>query len=462
VLLAWRNIATVALTKEWKYTVATSASFFRISHTIDSPTLGTLRGAIGQSIEGIVFDRRLMGYKPGLQEGQLFILPNEIESRFLAIQRLDDLATNWNIRIEELINLATTLPLSIDDIENLRNLLNAKAASNHQHQITDVSGLAIALDEKLDTTDLAASEQLLIAQIAQKSPIGHGHVIADTTGLQADLDSKALTNHQHQITDVAGLAIALDEKVETTDLAASEQLILAQVAQKAPIEHNHEIADTDGLQTALDGKALTQHQHQISDVGGLAIALNEKAAISYVDSASAILSTAINQVLKYSEVIPASPKIGDIWVEVTSSGIPIETWIYAVSPSGNKWLSLTTYEKDYFAGSSSISGGVSYQLPIKQGVDFLFLDFQTYCLYSTPTPIDTTANHWRVLWGMVLAGVNVANSQPLPFGDISRQFNLNILFSPQTGERLTCMFNKTGNAPAARLGSTIRYKLVRR
>ncbi|NJL61813.1 MAG: hypothetical protein HC903_08265 [Methylacidiphilales bacterium] len=182
-LLAWREIATITLTKEWQYTELTGASFFRITHTLDGQPLGTVRGAIGQSVEGIVFDRRLIGYRPGFQEGQLFIKPDEVEDRPLALQRLDDINVTWNLKVEELINLATSLPLSIDDIDNLRDLLNGKALTQHQHQISDVNGLAIALDEKVEATDLAASEQLILAQVAQKSPIGHVHTIADVTGL---------------------------------------------------------------------------------------------------------------------------------------------------------------------------------------------------------------------------------------------------------------------------------------
>ncbi|PAX58365.1 hypothetical protein [Brunnivagina elsteri] len=210
-LLAWRTIGNIQLSEQWQLTNISTGNLYRITHTIDGKPSGTLRAAIGQEVESIIFDRRLIGYRSGVLEGQLFNIPDGIPSRRIAIQRLDSLPVNWTVKIEELIDLATELPLSIDDIEDLRIELNAKAAASdvaalsattatalsgkspaiHQHEIADINGLAIALDEKVESTDLAASEQLILAQVAQKSSIGHSHAIADTTGLQASLDAKA-------------------------------------------------------------------------------------------------------------------------------------------------------------------------------------------------------------------------------------------------------------------------------
>ncbi len=222
-LLAWRTIATLSLTKQWQYTELTAASFFRITHVLSGQPLGTVRGSIGQSIEAIVFDRRLIGYRPGFEEGQLFVKPEAVDNRPLALQRLDELSVNWTVKVEELINLATSLPLSIDEIANLRDLLNTKAPTQHQHLISDVPGLAIALDEKVDAADLATSEQLIFAQIAQKAPIGHGHVISDVTGLSDELAAKA---------------IAID--------------VSTALNSKSPIVHGHGIADVAGLENELE------------------------------------------------------------------------------------------------------------------------------------------------------------------------------------------------------------------
>lgn len=206
-ILAWREIGNISLTKNWQYTLPTEGSYFRISHIIGDPVPGTLRAAIGQSIEGIVFDRRLVGYKSGTEEGQFFAKSDDFDRR-IAIQRLDDFVIGWIVKIEELIDLATQLPLSIDDIENLRLELNAKAAVDdltalaattttalggkapisHQHQIADVENLAIALDTKA-----IASE--VVSGLADKSPVGHGHGIGDVTGLETSLGEKAIAGN---------------------------------------------------------------------------------------------------------------------------------------------------------------------------------------------------------------------------------------------------------------------------
>lgn len=48
------------------------------------------------------------------------------------------------------------------------------------------------------------------------SPVGHGHAIADVTGLQTALDGKAAASHTHAISDVTNLQTTLDAKVALT------------------------------------------------------------------------------------------------------------------------------------------------------------------------------------------------------------------------------------------------------
>jgi hypothetical protein len=65
----------------------------------------------------------------------------------------------------------------------------------------------------------------------------------------------------------------------STDLVLKSQFD-AGLAGKAASGHGHAIADVSGLQTALDGKAATSHSHAIADVTGLQTALNGKAALA--------------------------------------------------------------------------------------------------------------------------------------------------------------------------------------
>ena len=182
-LLVWREIANISLTKQWQFTELTSASLYRIKHTVSANPSGTLRAAIGQSTESIVFDRRMIGYRLGTEEGHLFNKPAGIDTRFLALQRLDDIAVTWTVKIEELIDLAELLPLPISQIANLQDALDSKAQNPHQHAISDIAGLTATLAQKVETNDLTASEQLVLAQVATKAPVNHTHAVADISGL---------------------------------------------------------------------------------------------------------------------------------------------------------------------------------------------------------------------------------------------------------------------------------------
>ncbi|GJD16366.1 hypothetical protein RIVM261_013220 [Rivularia sp. IAM M-261] len=182
-LLVWREIANINLTKQWQFTNFTSAALYRITHAVSANPSGTLRAAIGQSLESVVFDRRLIGFKAGSEEGHLFVKPSGISDRFLALQRLDDIPVTWTVKIEELIDLAESLPLPISQIAGLQTALDSKAQNPHQHTISDIAGLTASLAQKVETSDLTASEQLILAQVAIKAPLEHTHAVTDIAGL---------------------------------------------------------------------------------------------------------------------------------------------------------------------------------------------------------------------------------------------------------------------------------------
>lgn len=182
-LLVWREIANISLTKQWQFTNFTSAALYRITHAVSANPSGTLRAAIGQSLESVVFDRRLIGFKAGSEEGHLFVKPSGINDRFIALQRLDDIPVTWTVKIEELIDLAESLPLPISQIAGLQTALDSKAQNQHQHAISDIAVLTATLAQKVETADLIASEQLILAQVAIKAPLEHTHAVADIAGL---------------------------------------------------------------------------------------------------------------------------------------------------------------------------------------------------------------------------------------------------------------------------------------
>jgi Phage tail repeat like len=336
-ILAWRQIGIIPISDQWQLTNKTNASIFRITHQINNQPVDTLRAVIAQEAESVVFDRRLIGYKVGVVEGQLFVLPEGIEKRRLAVQRIDKvLSTDWTIKIEELIDLAVNLPLPISDIDGLQAALdsklddgefgelgdfvaqlalkanisdvetglNSKSNTGHGHQVFEVVGLESELSQiQADLSGKAIASDVTTA-LAGKSAVGHGHGISDVTGLQTALDTKAIAadvntalggksavGHQHQIADTSGLQAALDTKAITADVTTA-------LAGKSAVGHGHGISDVTGLQTALDTKAITAdvntalggksavgHGHGISDVTGLQTALDSKAIASDVQTA---------------------------------------------------------------------------------------------------------------------------------------------------------------------------------
>ncbi len=162
---------------------------------------------------------------------------------------------------------ATTLDTHTTQIADLEL---TKSDVGHGHVIADVSGLQTALNNKSD--------------------IGHTHIIANVAGLQVELDGKAPLVHGHMIADVAGLQTALDGKADLVHPheIADVNLLQAALDSKSNVGHGHAIADVTGLQTALDGKSDIGHGHAIADVAGLQTALDGKAALVHAHTASEV------------------------------------------------------------------------------------------------------------------------------------------------------------------------------
>lgn len=400
-LLVWREIAKLDLVKQWQFTELTDATLYRITHTVSANPSGTLRAAIGQSLESIVFDRRMIGYRLGTEEGHLFIKPEGIKSRFLALQRIDDIAVTWTVKIEELIDLAESLPLPISQIAGLQTALDNKAQNSHQHNISDVAGLIATLAQKVEKSDLTTSEQSILATVATKAP----------------------NTHQHGISDITGLTASLNQKVERIDLTASEQLILAQVSQKSPVNHKHTVADIAGLVELIQS-------------------MQPPIPIDFVTS----------------RAVPNNPFQGLGWNELDTDGRLVETWVYINA----RWQSFTKYSFDYWGPTSSIAGNVSYNIPFDSRYDYLFKDFLVHCIYSGSGTVDATTNYWRAIVTTQPTGTTFTNSGAIPNDNLSKLFPVNQIFVPQQGERVLLMFQRYGNPPGVRIGVSLRYNLLRR
>lgn len=125
-------------------------------------------------------------------------------------------ATYQNAVHDELLNVIAGGGLTPDETQLNQVFLavQAIATSITANAISDlVGGAPGALDTLnelaaalADDADYAAT---ITAALATKSVIGHGHAIADVSGLQTALDGKSNAGHGHSITDIADLNTAL-------------------------------------------------------------------------------------------------------------------------------------------------------------------------------------------------------------------------------------------------------------
>ncbi|NBP00578.1 MAG: hypothetical protein EBU90_10720, partial [Proteobacteria bacterium] len=174
----------------------------------------------------------------------------------------------------------------ISDIVDLQSTLDSKqpsgsyASNIHNHYSTDILDFATAVssvappttDASLLTTgtlnDNRLSTNVVFTNDSRlsdaRNPLSHNHIISEVSGLQLALDGKqpsgsyASLSHSHEITDVSNLQTVLDGKQPSGSYASSS--------------HNHNIEDVSGLQTALDGKqssgnyANSVHSHTSSAI----------------------------------------------------------------------------------------------------------------------------------------------------------------------------------------------------
>jgi hypothetical protein len=148
----------------------------------------------------------------------------------------------------------------------------------------------------------------MTASINNKSEKGHGHAIADVTGLQTALDGKAASSHGAHVTysttapvmdgtasaGSANTVARSDHKhpVDTSrasqaDLDALEEV----VSGKANTSHTHTIANITNLQTTLDGKAASSHTHTVANISDLTATATE---LNYMDGVTSNVQTQLD------------------------------------------------------------------------------------------------------------------------------------------------------------------------
>jgi hypothetical protein len=145
-----------------------------------------------------------------------------------------DIASNAAIADTKLATISTANKVSQSAVSNLTTDLAGKAASIHQHAISDTTGLQTALDGKA-----AAS---------------HTHTIANVTGLQTALDGKQASGSYAPATGIAATAIT-GTAVVTSDPRLSDA--------RTAVAHTHDdryYTETE-IDTKLSGLPVSGHTH---------------------------------------------------------------------------------------------------------------------------------------------------------------------------------------------------------
>lgn len=158
--------------------------------------------------------------------------------------------------------LSTT---STNAIQNsaVATALNGKADSSHTHEISEVTDLQDALDDKSDTThlhdDRYYTESETDALLDGKSDTGHTHSISDVTSLQDELDSKSDVSHTHSYLPLSGGTLTgnLEGTNATFDNVTSDVTGNASTSSKWATPRSISISNSDGTNVStgvdLDG-----------------------------------------------------------------------------------------------------------------------------------------------------------------------------------------------------------------
>ncbi|MCI7208470.1 MAG: phage tail repeat domain-containing protein [Clostridium sp.] len=254
-------------------------------------------------------------------------------------------------------SLSTTSTNAIQN-KVVANALNGKANSSHTHNISDITNLQTTLDNKSDighihsykdlsdkpiidsalssTSTNAIQNKVVKNALDGKANSSHNHSISNITNLQTTLDGKSNINHTHSYKDLSdkptipsieGLATEnyvkneianaqlSGEEVDLSGYATKDELntkvdkiegyslvsdseierlagvdnyddtaIKASINNKANSLHTHSISNITNLQTSLDGKSNVGHTHSYKD-------LSDKPTID-----SALSSTSTNAI----------------------------------------------------------------------------------------------------------------------------------------------------------------------
>lgn len=234
-MMNWRSVQTIALSTSWIITKPVAGSLFRIKQQSSGGKLYDLRAIVAQAIVEnnslTVFDTRRLTFKPEV-EAFLFVQPQGVPRRSLAIKRLDSLPDNWLLEIEVLEDLEQiNLPIQISDVDGLGDALGAKAG-------------ATALVEHVGDTNNPHS--VTTDQI--------GAEVAGTAAATLYAHLKATNSHPQYLTKIPSLAELGGEPLGTARALMQEHLATVDPHLVTAIHVDYE-PEANSLLTALNAQS---------------------------------------------------------------------------------------------------------------------------------------------------------------------------------------------------------------
>jgi microcystin-dependent protein len=129
---------------------------------------------------------------------------------------------------------------------NLHQMVDSATVANIVN--ADIAANAAIADTKLATISTAnkvsqSAVTNLTTDLAGKAASIHQHAISDTTGLQTALDGKAAASHTHTIANVTGLQTALDGKQASGSYAPATGIAPSAITGTAVITTDSRLSD---------------------------------------------------------------------------------------------------------------------------------------------------------------------------------------------------------------------------
>lgn len=161
--MGWELLKLIQVSRDWSITSFTLGQLFRITSSSNAIKRNYLQAVIGQILDEsnnlTIFDARRLSFKLEA-EAFLFVKPESLTGRKLAVKRLDNLNDAWDIQIEEFVG-ALNLPIHVNDIVGLESALADKALLNHSHSILQVDELTNELNNKAELIHAHDASQIL-------------------------------------------------------------------------------------------------------------------------------------------------------------------------------------------------------------------------------------------------------------------------------------------------------------